>query len=319
MNRKRAIVPWCIATLAFTLLLVQMTFAVIQILTWGSDLYNFILRAFYAVCLLMFVVGIILKGFGIFSARFMDKVPDKIGSIVLIIASIGSALYSSVWLVMDIVSIIDYESYNIYSILTINESIFFLAIFVFLLFIIIGSCMCKKENSKLRAFARKMWFLPAVSYFVYFIFSGIFGGILYGFYIENFFYAFAYISAYLMLGLMLAIPYFGAKKKALQPTMPVASANYVQPQPTYNPPVNPVQPQPVYTQPVAPVRPAYTQPVQPARPVYTPPVQPAQQQAKVTADANSQAQALGIYKDLLDKGTITQEDYDKKKKEILGI
>ncbi len=66
----------------------------------------------------------------------------------------------------------------------------------------------------------------------------------------------------------------------------------------------PVYTPPVYTPPVY-TPPVYTPPVRP----YTPPVQP---QADV-------GEELKRFKDLLDAGVITQEDFDQKKKQLLGL
>lgn len=89
----------------------------------------------------------------------------------------------------------------------------------------------------------------------------------------------------------------------------------VAPRPAYQPqaPVNayrpPVQPQP-------PVN-AYRPPVQPQAPVnaYQPPVQPASP-AKPAATSTDE---LIRYKELLDNGAITQEEFDAIKKRILGL
>ncbi len=321
MNRKRAIAPWSIALVSFAYIVVVLVIDCMNLFSWDF-IQQGIVSLFHAVCLFTFAVAIVLKGFGIFSNKFADKIIDRMGNIVLLVACICAILYSSYWIVLAIYEMICLEDFVLAGLAALNISLLFTLIYVFLLFVVIGSCMCKKEDSKLRNIAKNLWFFPAVFYFLYYIVNHIcYGSALY---IGNIIYMMVYIHAILALGLMLRLAHFKPKERR----QPVKQAYTASPaQPTYTQPVQ--QTRPVYTPPVqqayptTPVRPAYTQPVQPARPVYTPPVQPApsvsQQQAKVTADANSQAQALEIYKDLLDKGTITQEDYDKKKKEILGI
>lgn len=104
------------------------------------------------------------------------------------------------------------------------------------------------------------------------------------------------------------------EKKKKAPTVPYPVA-----QPMYQPPVQPVA-QPVYQAPVQPVaQPMYQAPVQPvAQPVYQPPVQPVQNTAPAAAPSVSDAGVtLTKLKTLLDDGLITQEDFDKKKAEIL--
>lgn len=112
----------------------------------------------------------------------------------------------------------------------------------------------------------------------------------------------------------------GAKKIKLAP-QPVA-------QPVYQAPVQPVA-QPVYQQPVA--QPMYQQPVQPvAQPVYQRPVQPqfvTPVQAPVIEDdkptvmlrpeENFEKKLMELKK-LRDAGILTDEDFEKKKTEILS-
>lgn len=77
-----------------------------------------------------------------------------------------------------------------------------------------------------------------------------------------------------------------------------------------NTPVQPVQP--VYQQPV------YQQPVQPAEPaVSAEPEVPAE--PAVSANHVNDIEMLKKYKELLDAGILTQEEFDAKKKEILGL
>lgn len=101
-----------------------------------------------------------------------------------------------------------------------------------------------------------------------------------------------------------------------QPTRPVAQPVT---QPVYQSPVQPVS-QPTYQPPVQPVYQVPVQPTyQPAQPVYQTPPQPVVQN---TAPANNSQisdieATLNSLRSLLESGMITQEDFEKKKAEIL--
>ncbi len=108
------------------------------------------------------------------------------------------------------------------------------------------------------------------------------------------------------------------KKKKKKETVP-----YPVVQTVYQPPVQPAA-QPVHQPPVQPVsKPVYQAPVQPVRPVaqpvYQPTVQPvAQSSVPSSASRISESKTTLInLKEMLDLGLITQEDFDKKKAEIL--
>ena len=53
--------------------------------------------------------------------------------------------------------------------------------------------------------------------------------------------------------------------------------------------------------------------------LFIPFTQPEKNRAQTPADARAEAESLTYYKELLDKGVITQEDFDAKKKQILGL
>lgn len=89
-------------------------------------------------------------------------------------------------------------------------------------------------------------------------------------------------------------------------------------QPVYQ---QPVYQQPVYQVPVAPVQPARpVQPVAPTQPVPAAPAQPvAPTQPAAPTQDNTLAAELKRYKDLLDAGVISEEDYNEKKRQLLGL
>ncbi len=108
------------------------------------------------------------------------------------------------------------------------------------------------------------------------------------------------------------------------PNQGVASPSYQQPyaqpygQPQYGQPQYAPAPQPQYGQPqYAPAsQPQYGQPQ------YAPAPQPQygqQEDPQPVFGAAGEADMLKTYKELLDNGTITQEDFDQKKKQILGL
>ena len=70
--------------------------------------------------------------------------------------------------------------------------------------------------------------------------------------------------------------------------------------------------------PAAYAAPAYTAPAG-AEPVTGAPAAPAAPAAAAPVDAANSAEEIKKYKELLDMGAITQEDFDKKKQELLGL
>jgi len=127
----------------------------------------------------------------------------------------------------------------------------------------------------------------------------------------------ATISLILAIFINVVAPIFVQLKiNELEAPSPVYAAPQ---QPAYQPPVYTAPQQPVYSAPVA------SAPVQaPAQaPVQTAPeqdfTQPAPSQPNASVTANEVADGILRYKELLDAGIITQEEFDAKKKQLLGL
>ena len=101
-----------------------------------------------------------------------------------------------------------------------------------------------------------------------------------------------------------------AEKKSAQPNYAYAGYNgYAAPQNSYAAPQNYyAAPQNGYA---APAQPLPTQPVRPAQPV-----QPA---APAAGFSDNSAELLMRYKKLLDAGILTQEEFEAKKRQLLGL
>ena len=97
-----------------------------------------------------------------------------------------------------------------------------------------------------------------------------------------------------------------AVKAVPQQTTVQPQAQYTQPQ--YAQPQQPVQAQPQYTQPRQ-----YAQPQQPE------PAQSAPKASSNTISAAVAVEAILKYKELLDMGILTPEEFEAKKKELLGL
>ena len=112
-----------------------------------------------------------------------------------------------------------------------------------------------------------------------------------------------------------------------QPQQPVqAQPQYTQPR-QYAQPQQPVQAQPQYTQPrqyaqpqqSVQAQPQYTQPRQYAQPQQPEPAQSAPKASSNTISAAVAVEAILKYKELLDMGILTPEEFEAKKKELLGL
>ena len=155
---------------------------------------------------------------------------------------------------------------------------------------------------------------------------------------RSFSYIFSYFSLNLIFAAAIALigwwlydPY--AKSAALQrpayaapaqPQRPTYTGAYAPQQTAYTAPAQPQQPtytgayapqQTAYTPPMQPQRPVYPTYAAPAQPVYAQPYAPQQPSAK----QSDEIERLKEYKALLDQGILTQEEFDQKKKELLGL
>jgi FtsZ-interacting cell division protein ZipA len=123
-----------------------------------------------------------------------------------------------------------------------------------------------------------------------------------------------------------AQPQYTQPRQYAQPQQPVqAQPQYTQPR-QYAQPQQPVQAQPQYTQPQysqpqqsVQAQPQYTQPRQYSQPQQPEPAQPAPKASSNTISAAVAVEAILKYKELLDMGILTPEEFEAKKKELLGL
>lgn len=247
----------------------------------------------YSFVLVILCVGILILSIEAFSKE-QKPIAKVLSGVVLILSFLVNIVDTIIMIVRNIGYLIDWFDWQ--QLLYIIYDFLYLGLaFIFVIFIAI-LCFDAKAKTKIGHFFSMIWFIPPILYVFNELFYYVTEIIFYAEYytISDYFSLFISISSTFIIYMTLLWTLANMHKRYY-----VAPPKKVK-KPVVATPVKPVAPQPVY----------YGQPTMRLEDNETEP-----QKNSVDEIASS----LKTYKDLLDNGIITQEEYDIKKKEILGI
>ncbi len=346
MVNNKVKVPWIVSMVLYLIVTIRAIYISLEWFfdNYGKTVLGVAVQTLWFMGYILVVAGIFLRCKGAMPDSFSGKIPQKLASTILFVGYILGALSTGYWL-------IEYFWYDPYidadCVMYVGYCVLELLAYVAMALMVLVFSFGRQTNTTGKNVAKTLWFLPGAMLFVgfclcymrYFIFSY--------YSLDRFYLIKTALFMLLDTAAMLAVsyyitagyrnhsynmpPYQAQYQQNIQYGQSYNNAPYQQQNMAYRPNVQNVAPQPV--QYYGPQQPRYQaqvpQPVpQPIpqsapTPVYGVPVNKAVNQntqpQTAVDEAKNISEALTSYKELLDNGTITQEEFDKIKKDLLKL